>query len=119
MSQIIDMTIVQELLDMCDGDHSSVAELIETFLDDSPVRVTEVQHGIQAGDLEQVERAAHSLKGSAGNIGATDLMEAAEALQLASHAGEVERVRGLGPGLELRWLSASRELRSLLDQLDG
>lgn len=116
MSATIDMGVLQELLDLCDdGDTSLVTELIDMFITDAPTRVDEVESGFQAGDLETVERAAHSLKGSSGNLGATLVMDIAESLQNASRTGDAEVVRGLVPELRSQFDSAIAELRQLRD----
>ncbi|MCA8942490.1 MAG: Hpt domain-containing protein [Planctomycetes bacterium] len=113
----IDMGVVQELLDLCDdGDTSLVQELIGIFLDDGPTKIQAIQQGLRDDDLEAVERAAHSLKGSSGNLGANELMETAEALQNASRNGEVERSRELGVEIVARFDAANAELRRLLER---
>lgn len=111
------MDVVQELLDLCDdGDTSLVQELIGIFLDDSPTKVHAIQRGLQDGDLGAVERAAHSLKGSSGNLGAIALMNTAEALQSASRNGDLDRCRELGGELTTRFDEAAAELRRILDR---
>lgn len=109
------MTVLQELLDLCDdGDTSLVAELIEMFLGDGPAHLRAILAGVDAGDLEQVERSAHSLKGSSGNLGAIALMRTAEALMLESRAGAGDRVRALAPQLEVDYAEAAEALGELL-----
>jgi len=44
--------------------------LLETYINDSKVRLDDLQNALAAGDGEAVRRAAHSLKGSSGNLGA-------------------------------------------------
>ena len=113
----IDMGVLQELLDLCDdGDTSLVTELIEIFLTDGPDRMQTARQGIEQGDLEAVERAAHSLKGSSGNLGANFLMAAAEEMQNASREGDETRVKQLAPEFEASFAAAEDALRNLLAQ---
>ena len=42
----------------------------------------------RAGDIPQVHEVAHSLKGIAGNVGASELREAASRMQTATETGE-------------------------------
>lgn len=44
--------------------------LLETYIQDSKVRIDDIRSALAAGDGETVRRAAHSLKGSSGNLGA-------------------------------------------------
>ncbi|MBF0255481.1 MAG: response regulator [Gammaproteobacteria bacterium] len=44
---------------------------------------------LQGNDLSSAERAAHTLKGLAGNLGATALQQAAQALEAACRTGEI------------------------------
>ncbi|MBY0524532.1 MAG: response regulator [Gemmataceae bacterium] len=57
-------------------------EMIGLFLESAPQRLDAMRAGLRADDLNAVERAAHALKSSAGNLG----LEAAYAL-----SGEIER----------------------------
>ena len=54
--------------------------LINIFLADAPLRVGEMKALLQAGDAAGMERPAHTLKGSSGNIGAIALSAACAVL---------------------------------------
>jgi CheY-like chemotaxis protein/nitrogen-specific signal transduction histidine kinase/HPt (histidine-containing phosphotransfer) domain-containing protein len=55
------------------GDPDIVAEVIALFLQDAPLRLAAVRDAVAAGDLPSAARAAHTLKGSAGHLGARTL----------------------------------------------
>lgn len=61
------------------------------FVDLGRERVASARAGIEAGDAEAVERAAHSLKSSAGNVGAATLQEAATRAEEAAEAARAGR----------------------------
>lgn len=65
------------------GGDELLHRMIELFLKNAPDKVGQVEAGLLASNLEEVERGSHSLKSSAGNLGA-------EALRLQS-----ARVEGL------------------------
>ncbi len=118
---VINMSVVAELLDLCDdGDTELIVDLIEMFLEDGPDRVREVREGLETEDWERVERAAHSLKGSSGNLGASKVQDVSEALQLASRQGiqtpDGKRIRQLSEELRKNYDDADRALRELLAQ---
>jgi two-component system, sensor histidine kinase and response regulator len=113
-NQVLDMQIVDELLSLTDdGDPELLIDLINLFLGDGPAKVQSVLHGLACQDLEQVERAAHSLKGSAGNLGARLLQDTCEQLQLAARGHRFNEVRQLAPTLEAGFADARAALEAL------
>ena len=60
-----------------------VVQMIDLFLGEGSERVDAAQTALAAGDVAGVTAAAHALKSSAGNLGATALMTC---------AAEVERI---------------------------
>jgi HPt (histidine-containing phosphotransfer) domain-containing protein len=114
MNQVLDMSVVEELLSLCDdGDPELLLDLIEMFLDDAPAKVAAIQQGIQGHDLEAVERAAHSLKGSSGNLGATGLQDTCEQLQNVARGHQIREAQALLGGLESHFTAAVDALEQL------
>ena len=114
MSDIVNMEVVQELLDLTgDGDPELLLDLIDMFLDDAPTKVGAILEGAASHDMEAVERAAHSLKGSSGNLGAVLLQDVAEKLQVAGRNGENDEVASLLDPLRDESQRAADALRSL------
>ncbi|HKQ66810.1 MAG TPA: Hpt domain-containing protein, partial [Methylomirabilota bacterium] len=77
------------------GDRRLLSELVGIFVEDGPKRVQAIRSALTASDVRQVEQVAHSLKGSASILGATQLQSAALALEDAAHDGHTEN----GPAL--------------------
>jgi HPt (histidine-containing phosphotransfer) domain-containing protein len=75
------------------GGPKLVRELIELFLKYAPERLSTARAGIQSGDLLAVQRALHSLKSSAGQLGLTAIQEG------CSH-GEASAAKGDASGTE-------------------
>ncbi len=120
MDQVLDMSVVEELLSFSDdGDPELVMDLIQMFLDDGPAKVTAVTEGLAAGDLEKAERAAHSLKGSSGNLGAKLLQNACEQMQLATRYHKLDESRQLLASFTARFTEAEAALRKLLASYQG
>ena len=61
-------------------------------MDHLPVLLGEVDAAVAAGDPQAIHRAAHSLKGSAGNFGYAPAFEAALNLEQLGRAGASEGV---------------------------
>ena len=72
------------------GDRRLLSELVTIFVDDGPKRLQAIRAALIASDVRQVEHVAHSLKGSAAILGATQLQTAALALEDAAHEGHTE-----------------------------
>ncbi|MBR9990172.1 MAG: Hpt domain-containing protein [Gemmatimonadetes bacterium] len=65
--------------------------MAELYLEHGPLRIRALREGAAAGDADQIERAAHTLKSSAGNLGAVRLQRLAEGLEAAAAAGVIDR----------------------------
>lgn len=63
-----------------DGD-VFLKEILNIFIDDTPVRIAELHTSRAAGDASAFVRAAHSIKGSSSNVGAAELRVLAERLE--------------------------------------
>ena len=72
--------------------------------------------GLAVGDFDKAERAAHSLKGSSGNLGARFVQDVCEKLQLSTRAHELETSRELAPKLSEYYDAAAIALRGVLAQ---
>jgi HPt (histidine-containing phosphotransfer) domain-containing protein len=72
------------------GDRRLLSELVGIFVDDGPKRLQAIRAALTEADVQQIEHAAHNLKGSAAILGATRLQTAALALEDAAHDGHTE-----------------------------
>src|ERR1700694_3175425 len=64
---ILDITRLEEAFE---DDTAGIAELLEMALETGKKHRAALEEGLAAGDAAVVARAAHGIKGSAGNIGA-------------------------------------------------
>jgi HPt (histidine-containing phosphotransfer) domain-containing protein len=72
------------------GGTALVRQMIELYLANGAERIGLVRDGAAAGDAALVERAAHTMKSSAGNLGAVHLQRSAEALESLAGAGRID-----------------------------
>ncbi len=78
-----------EALKRARGKQALLVELVKIFMDDSGSYLETLHQAAAAGNLEQVERAAHRLKGSSANVSAQRAAAAAERIEKtvrATHA---------------------------------
>jgi two-component system sensor histidine kinase/response regulator len=95
------------------GDTELLTEIAVLFLDDYPKLVGELRIASAHGDARGVERAAHSLKGSVSNFGASAVVEAAWALESMGRAQELSKVESGIRTLELALEALRPELQAL------
>jgi two-component system, sensor histidine kinase and response regulator len=72
------------LLDRVEGDMDLLGDIIELFKEDSVRQLAAIQEAIDKKDAAALRRAAHTLKGTCGNLGAPEA--AATALELEKQA---------------------------------
>ena len=82
------------------GGAKLVGRIIALFLENAPQRLQAAREGERTGDLAAVEQAVHSLKSSAGNVGASRLQELAGATEELAEKGEAGPIPGLLGELE-------------------
>ena len=71
------------------GDEAFLQELLELYLGECSKLVAQIETAIAGGDAKGIERAAHTLKGSSGNMGATSVQAAALELETAGREGSL------------------------------
>lgn len=79
---------LEEALARVDGDHQLLGELAALFLDECPHMLAAIRAALARRDVKALQHAAHTLKGSVGNFGATAVFEAAVALGKMGRHGD-------------------------------
>ena len=105
----------EEMRRQLGNDDALVAEVIELFLEDCPVRMAALATAIDVRDAAMVRRAAHAIKGSASNFFASRVVETAAALEMLADGGDLTGVDELAGRLDTemgRLVTAMTELRS-------
>ena len=77
------------LLNQVGGDRRLMRELVAIFLQDYPRQLERLRRALGEGDAAGVARAAHSLKGAAGNLAAEGVVAVARRLEALGKAGEL------------------------------
>jgi HPt (histidine-containing phosphotransfer) domain-containing protein len=81
------------LLEVTDGDVEFEQELLSTFRASARVTLARLRAALETGELAQVIREAHLLKGASLNVGANAIGECAGAIEKAARAGDLASVR--------------------------
>ena|SRR5882724_5727598 len=80
-------------LERVGGDEDLLREIAGLFLEDYPSLITQIQHAVVHSDAHNLERAAHSLKGSIANFGSDSAYQAAFDLEQIGRNKNLERAQ--------------------------
>jgi PAS domain S-box-containing protein len=78
------------VLDSLGGDFELVIEIAAIFLAQAPKHMAKIQEGVKIQDPKLLEYSAHALKGTAANLLAQGVVEAASKLEEIGRAGSVD-----------------------------
>ena len=114
MEPAIDPQAIAELRAMNPGDDSFLRELIQIYLEDSPQRIAEIEECLEQGDAVRLTRAAHSLKGSSSNFGATQLRAISEKIEHLGRDSALGEVPATLPELKAEFDKVKTALEALI-----
>jgi HPt (histidine-containing phosphotransfer) domain-containing protein len=78
------------------GDRELRLEVVRMFLEDCPVRLEAIRTAVRDGDLARLRSNAHALRGAAGFLSATFVVDATAQLEAIGREGRLgEAVAGL------------------------
>lgn len=97
------------------GEPDVLAEVLQLFLREVPPRIDRLRIAWGAGNIEEMCRAAHSLKGSAGNIGARRLFAVCRQLDDSGRAGDLATAGSLVDALGVEFGKVEGEIHRLLN----
>ena len=112
---VIDPQAIENLRALNPGDNDEfLREIAGIFLEDTPQRINELSQSLAAGDVSKFTRAAHSIKGSAANLGAAALRSVAEKLEHQSRTDGLKAVATLVADIKSEFARAEVELRRIV-----
>lgn len=96
------------------GEPDVLEDVLRMFLQEVPQRMDKLRIALAAGNIEEVHRAAHSLKGSAGNIGAQSLFAVCKTLDDVSKAGDLVAAADLVDAVGVEFGKVEAEIHRLM-----
>ena len=97
---LLDLTTLQNLVDLDDGGHGLLSEMIGIFREDTPGRIQGIVMAAAQGDAAELSRAGHALKGGAGALGAKAMRLLAGDLEALGRSGSTDAGADLQARLE-------------------
>jgi PAS domain S-box-containing protein len=89
-----------EALGRAADDEELLLQIIDIFMSETPALIVELGDFLERGDHERAFRAAHTIKGSSGNLSAAAVSANARAIELAARAGDLGAARDAYPALQ-------------------
>ncbi|MCL2709763.1 MAG: Hpt domain-containing protein [Planctomycetaceae bacterium] len=108
---------LETLLEQCGGNKDIAGVVLDEFIIQVADDMKEMETSISSGDLIQVGKIGHRLKGTAGVLGAAKLHALCFALETAGKGENAEEVAKIGPELKTeanRCVDAVPEVRGRL-----
>jgi signal transduction histidine kinase/DNA-binding response OmpR family regulator len=96
-----------------DGKDRLLSRLIALYRDDSSQLLADIDNGLKSGDAEAIARAAHTLKSSSANLGATGVAAIARQIETSARAGEIADLAASVTKLRAQRTVALSELEAL------
>lgn len=91
---------------------NGIAELLEMALETGKKHRRALEDGLNAGDAQVVARAAHGIKGSAGNIGANVVYKLATELDARARTGDLDGARERVDAIDAAYARVAEEVRA-------
>jgi two-component system, sensor histidine kinase and response regulator len=111
----IDQSVLEGLRELQEeGEPDVLKELIELFLEDVPSQLEALREAEERDDAKSVERTAHTLKGSSGNMGATRMATLCAELEVVGGSGSLARAPELFEQLKAEFDRVRTVLRAEL-----
>jgi HPt (histidine-containing phosphotransfer) domain-containing protein len=84
--------VLQDLREIAGDDFEGlIAEVIDSYLEDSPPRVQGIHRAIAHDDGKGLQQSAHALKSSSLTVGATGLAQLCAQIEALGEMGNLER----------------------------
>jgi HPt (histidine-containing phosphotransfer) domain-containing protein len=114
-ARVLDPSVVESLRQLTpSGEPDVLTEVLQMFLQEVPSRIGRLRNAWTSGDIQEVQRAAHSLKGSAGNIGAQRLLAVCRQLDDGVACADAAAMATLVSALDVEFGKVEEEIQRLL-----
>jgi signal transduction histidine kinase/CheY-like chemotaxis protein/PAS domain-containing protein len=110
---VLDPAALADLLSLLGGEFIYLEEVIDSFLEDAPQLLAELQDCVAEGDPVGASRIAHSLKSNGADFGAHAFSELCRELELQGKSGKMEGAAELAAQIETEHTKLAVALRAV------
>ena len=114
-NSILNQSAIDNLLNLVGGDQASLAELIGSFLEETPPLLLNLRRALETGDTELLRRSGHTLKSSSRDFGATRISILGQQLEAMGKDKELSGAAGLVAQVEVEY----EPVKAALEKLKG
>lgn len=107
MTSLIDWDYLASL---SGGDREFELELLQTFVEDAQQRLQALADAVNQGNLEQIKRDAHHLKGASGNVGISAMQTVAAQLEQSTTPETLPQAKTLVEELQRLFATVASEV---------
>jgi two-component system sensor histidine kinase/response regulator len=116
VESVLDAAVVDQLRSLAKaGNPELLHKLQESFTRDTPVRLAALRAAVAAGDADAVAFNVHTLKGSAANLGAEQIVTTCQRIERITGAPDARELEPLLADLERNAAEAGAELTRLAE----
>jgi histidine phosphotransfer protein HptB len=109
----LDITAVQALRESIGDDQQFLAELVATFLEESPSQLAELRAAAASGNADEVRRGAHTLKSNGATFGIVRLTDVCRELEQRASDGRLDGAEQLVSEIDAALADARPDLEAL------
>ena len=99
-----------DMLSRFGGDRELVKIVLDSFLEESPDVIKQLEEAVTTGDLEAVKSSSHALKGSSANVNAWLINRSAIAIEKSAKANDKTQLPSLFRDLEMEFEKFTKEI---------
>jgi HPt (histidine-containing phosphotransfer) domain-containing protein len=110
---VVDSTQIEKLKEW--GGVGLQRKMIDLFLTHATDRLDQIRDGLSSSDPDKAETGAHTLKSSAGNVGASRVQGLAQEAETLAEEGNLDGLQGLLPSLETEFKEACSALKEIAE----
>jgi len=107
----IDPRALEGLRELNPDDPAFLRELIDLFISDVADRLAELDRALATADANLLIRAAHTIRGSCGNFGATELTRISQVMELQGNAADLAAAAATLPALKAEYAAVAAALK--------
>jgi CheY-like chemotaxis protein len=109
----LDRAAVHNLLEVLGGEFRYLVEVIDSFLEDGPKLLAELEDAVSNGDIATVRRLAHSLKSNSADFGAGELNKLCAQLEERARSGSLDGAPELATRIGAHYQGVAAQLVEL------
>jgi CheY-like chemotaxis protein/HPt (histidine-containing phosphotransfer) domain-containing protein len=109
----LDPNALHNLLEVLGGEFHYLIEVIDSFLEDAPKLLAELDNAVAIGDGDTVRRIAHSLKSNSADFGASTLNKLCSQLEERARSSSLDTAPELAAGIAAEYREVAVQLTEL------